>query len=109
VFDWANKTYFPKLSDLFNMSDLSNTNWLDIFTYIWIAFLGSWFFGMVVGAIGAALYIKYNNAIVTIAYFIIASALLSAVLPSIFLFIVGIIVGLVIGVLFYQAFISKEE
>ena len=109
MFNWSNETYFPKLTDLFNLSDLTNINWLDMFTYIWIAFLGSWFFGMLIGTIAAALYIKYDNAIVTIAFLIIASAILNAVLPSIFLFVIGIISGIVIGVLFYQAFISKEE
>jgi phosphotransferase system glucose/maltose/N-acetylglucosamine-specific IIC component len=109
MFDWANKTYFPRISDLFNMSDLSNMDWMDMFTYIWVAFLGPWFFGILIGTIAAAIYIKFNNAIVAIAFLIIASALLGVVLPVEFLFIVGLLAGIVIGILFYQAFISKEE
>lgn len=109
MFDWANKTYFPKFTDLFNMSDLPNTNWLDMFTYIWISFMGDWFYGMIIGAIGAALYVKYENAPVTITYFIVMTALFTAVLPSIFLFIVGSITGITIGIVFYEVFFRRDE
>jgi hypothetical protein len=109
MFDWANETYFPKLSDLFNTSDIENVNWFDMFTYLWVSFLGTWFFASVVGAIGAALYIKYENAMVTVAYFIIAAALLNIVLDQVFLLILGLMTGLTIGILLYHAFIAKEE
>jgi len=109
MFDWDGNITFPKLTDIFNVSDYTNINWLDMFTHLWIVFLGNWFFAAVVGAIGAAVYMKYNNAMVTVAYFIVMSILLGAVLPIIFLTIIGIVSGFAIGILLYQTFISKEE
>jgi len=61
------------------------------------------------GFLSAALYIKYENAMVTVAYFIIAAALLNIVLDQVFLLILGLMTGLTIGILLYHAFIAKEE
>ena len=107
MFEWVNDTSFPKLTDIFNYSDFENINYFDVFTHLWVSLLGQWFFGMLIGAIGAALYVKYNNAPITLVYFLVMSLLFSAVLPAMFLFLVGALSGILIGIAIYLTFIKE--
>ena len=100
---------FPKLTDLFNVSDIEHVNWLGFTTSLWVAVFGNWFFAMVIGVIGAGVYIKYENATVAAVYFIVMGILFGAVLPFLFLTLIGLIGGFTVGILLYQVFISKEE
>ena len=109
MFNWSGNYTFPKITDVINISDPSNINWLDIFTYLWIVFLGNWFFGLVIGAIGCALYIKYDKPLPVIAFYIIMVLLFQAVLPGILLTIIGVFSGFAIGVILYKIFISNTE
>ena len=91
------------------MSDIENVNWLGFTTYLWTAIFYNWFFAMVIGVIGAGVYIKSENATYAAVYFIIMGILFGAVLPFFFLTLIGIIGGFTVGILLYQVFISKEE
>jgi len=109
MFNWSGNFTFPKLTDVINVSDPANIQWMDIFTYIWIVFLGNWFFGMVIGVIGVALYIKFDKPVPVIVFYIVMALLFQAVLPGILLTIIGILSGFAIGILLYQVLISKGE
>jgi len=103
----------PDITDVFDTSNPSNTNFFDMFTYVFVQFLGVWFFALLIGAIGGALYIKTENTPMTIVYFMVMTALLGGfyphgVLPEVFVYIVGIIVAFVLGFLLYQLFVSKS-
>lgn len=104
MFNWTNIT-LPKLTDVFNNTSRNPTR---VFTYAWVEFLGSWFFAIVIGALAAALYTKYQKPIVPIVFFIVMSLLMGRVMPGNFVYIVGIIAGFIIGFILYQLYVSKE-
>ena len=109
MFNFTDKYTLPKLTDLINMSDINNMDWFGVTTYLWIELFGTWFFAMVIGVIGAGIYIKYDNVMFTMVYFLVFGLLLSQVLPFMFLTIIGIFGGFAVGILLYQVFISKNE
>lgn len=110
----------PKLTDVINSSEFP-PNVLQIFTYVWVWFLGAWFYAAVVGAVGAALYIKYDNAMVPIVFFMVMFLLLGGTsgvlfvstntMPSaaIFVYLIGILASFVVGLTIYMLLISKRE
>ena len=119
MFNWSDNITIPKISDL----DWSSTppDVLRVFTYVWVWFLGAWFFAAVIAVIGAAIYVKYENAMVSVAWFIISFSLLggtSGILfvstpsmpsASVFVYIVGLVVAFLIGITLYMMFVSKRE
>ena len=122
MFNLTNNITLPKIGDVINSSSLSGggaPNILQIFTYLWVFYMGGWFFAAVFGIIGAALYIKYDNAVVPVVFFIIMMMLFGGVFTAIpgaglvsasgFMFIIGIIIAFTLGFLLYQFFISKED
>lgn len=109
MFNYTGDYDFPDLTDLFEFGDIANADWLSMATYLWVAVFGNWFFAMVIGVIGAAIFIKYDNTMITSVYFIVMGLLFGAVLPFLFLTIIGIFAGFSVGILFYQVFISKNE
>lgn len=118
MFNWSNVTDLPKLTDVLDPSDIP-MNFMWLFIEAWILFLGGWFFAAVFGAIAAALYIKYDNGMVAVAFFVIMFTLCGGVflaepagaLPSaaVFLYIVGLLCTFVVGFVLYQLFVSKKE
>jgi len=109
MFNWTGNYSFPKITDLFNMTNITDVNWLGFTTHLWVAIFGNWFFAMLIGVIGAGLYIKFENATYATVYFIIMGILFGAVLPFLFLTLIGLIGGFTVGILLYQVFISKDE
>lgn len=119
MFNWSDNVTLPKISDL-NWSQ-TPPDILRIFTYAWVWFLGAWFWAACVGVVGAALYVKYENALVSAAWFIVSFALMggtSGVLfastdtmpgAGIFVYIMGIIVAFLLGITFYMLFVSSRE
>lgn len=119
MFNWSENITLPKLGDVINSSD-TPPNILQSLTYLWVYYLGGWFFAGLIGAIGAALYIKYNNTVVPVVFFIISIILLggtggvffeeSGGIPSAsyFVYIIGIIAAYVFGTLLYMLFVGKE-
>ena len=105
MYNWTNTT-LPKLVDVFNNTSRNPTR---VFTYAWVEFLGPWFYGIVIGVLAAALYVKYQKPIVPIVFFVVMSLLMYRVMPSGFIYVVGIITGFVIGFLLYQLYVSKDE
>ena len=119
MFNWTENISVPKISDL----DWSKTppDVLWVFTHVWVWFLGAWFFAGVVGIIGAALYVKYENALVAAAWYIISLSLLGGTSGILFestdtvsdasplVYILGLIVAFLIGITFYMLFVSKRE
>jgi hypothetical protein len=117
MFNISTNITLPKLGDAINTSHIP-PDIFGIFTYIWILNFGGWFFAAIFGIIGAALYIKYDNAVVPVAFFIIMVILFGNVIGAtepgiptagIFVFFIGAIAAFVLGFLLYQLFISKEE
>ena len=105
MFNLSNDTVLPKISNVLNNSSLNPAR---VFTEPWILFMGGWFFALVIGALSGALYIKYENALVPIVFFVICSLLLSPVMPDGFIGIVGIIAGFAIGFLLYKLYVKEE-
>ena len=99
-----------KITDLFDGSTFP-PNILQVFTYIWVWFLGGWFFAGIIGAVGCMLYVKYENWAVSASYFIIMITLYLGVLqatpvggmPSAesFIFFIGVFVSIGIGFLLF--------
>lgn len=118
MFNWTENITLPKLSDLINGSDLP-PNVARVFTYVWVTFLGGWFFAIVIGIIGGALQMKQKNTMATVVYFIIMTSIFNSVLfidpegaipsASAFVYFVGVMAAFVIGFLLYQLFVSKRE
>jgi uncharacterized membrane protein YagU involved in acid resistance len=119
LFNWSSNITLPKLTDVINASQTPPYPVLQIFTYIWIWFLGGWFFAGVIGVIGAVLYEKYENVMVPIAFFVVmmvffgpllrASPVMSS-LPSAeyFSYILGLIIAFGIGLTLYMFFRGKN-
>lgn len=117
MFNWTQNITLPDLTDVLNTSDFP-MNFMWIFVEAWILFLGGWFFAAIFGALAASLYIKYNNGMVAVAFFIIMLTLCGSLflaepvgLPSAaaFLYIIGLLCTFVVGFVLYQFFISKKE
>jgi len=118
MFNWTENISLPKLTDVLDPSDVP-MNFMRVFLEAWILFLGGWFFAALFGALGAALYIKYDNAMVAVSFFIVMFTLCGGVLiaepvgalPSaaIFLYIIGLLSTFVVGFVLYQLFVSKKE
>ena len=119
MFNWTDNVSIPKISDL-NWSE-TPPDVLRIFTYVWVLYLGAWFFAAVIGVIAAALYVKYENALVPAAWLIISLSLLGGTSGVLFqstdtmpsaaplVYIFGLIVAFLIGIVFYMVFVSKRE
>jgi hypothetical protein len=116
MFNWSNITPdIPRLTDVINGSG-GPIAVLRLFTYPWIWFLGGWFIAMIIGALGAALYIKYDNVMVPAVFFIIMSILFGGVLSAdsggylgsadIFMYIVILLAAFCIGFLLYKLFVK---
>ena len=117
MFNWSENTTLPKLDDALGNGTVPNI--LRMFTHLWIYYLGGWFFAALIGAFGAALYIKYNNAMVPVVFFIVAILFFGGTggifftevdgLPSVsyFVYIIGIIAAYVIGTALYMLFVDK--
>jgi len=119
MFNLTDNITLPKIGDVINQNITSNPDILRIFTYLWVFYMGGWFFAAVFGIIGAALYIKYDNAVVPVVFFIVMMILFGGVFTAVpggglvsasgFMFIIGIIIAFTLGFLLYQFFISKED
>jgi hypothetical protein len=117
MFNWSNITPdIPRITDVLNTND-TPMNVLRLFTYPWIWFLGGWFIAMIIGAIGAALYIKFDNVMYPAVFFILMAIFFSGVLsaepagpiPSagVFIYIIVLLAAFCIGFLLYQLFVKK--
>ena len=120
MFNWSDNITVPKITDLFNETSDVPFNLLHMFTYVWIWFLGGWFIAGVIGVLGGALYIKYDNAMVPIAFFIVMMSVFGGVLsatplmsglPSAepFKFLLGLIVAFGIGISLYLFYVNSKE
>jgi len=119
MFNWSENISLPKLGDVINGSDMP-PDIFRMFTYLWVYYLGGWFFATLIGAFGAALYIKYNNTVIPVVFFIVSIILLGGTggiffvetegLPDVsyFVYIIGIIAAYVFGTLLYMLFVEKE-
>jgi hypothetical protein len=118
MFNWSNITPdIPKLTDLINNSRVPNIDFLRLFTYVWVWFLGGWFFAIVFGAIAGALYIKYNNTTVPLVFLLLMVILFGGIFNAtplgimsaeFFVFIVVILAAFSIGFLLYAFFVEKR-
>lgn len=117
--NWSENVTFPKITDVLDGSNPPNI--LQLGTYTWIWFLGGWFFAAFIGGVGVALYMKYENVIVTVVFCIVMFILLGGTsgifftssgsgLPdaSIFVYIIGIFSAFAIGSLLYKLFVKGE-
>jgi len=119
MFNWSQNITLPKISDVLDPSD-TPMNFMRMFTYVWVWFLGAWFFAAVIAIIGAAIYVKYENGMVAAAWFIVSISLLGgtsgvlfadSALPSanVFVYIIGLVVAFLFGITLYMLFVSKRE
>jgi hypothetical protein len=106
----------PKITDIFNNST-GPADVARVLTYAWVAVFGGWFFAAVMGALAAALYIKYNNSMVPVAFLLIMTILFGSVLsavplglPSaeIFTYIVIVMAAFSIGFMLFKLFVGKR-
>lgn len=118
-FNWSSNITLPKLTDVINTSD-TPINIMRIFTYLWVWFLGGWFFAGVIGVLAAALYVKYDNAMIPAVFLILSVILLGGVFSAVpvtggmptaeaIRFILGVIIAFVIGLAFYMVFVNKGD
>jgi hypothetical protein len=117
AFIWNNTTpNIPRLTDVLNNSsgplDIART-----LTYAWIWVFGGWFFAGIIGTLAAALYIKYQNAMVPIVFMLIMVIFYDSVLtaaplgfPSaeIFVYLVVVLAAFSIGFLLFRLFVGKR-
>jgi len=117
MFNLSDNITLPKIGDYINTSHMP-PDIFGIFTSIWIQAFGGWFFAFIFGIIGAALYIKYDNPVVPVVFFIIMVILfgdvINATMPgvpsaNIFVIFIGLIAAFTVGFMLYQLFVSKEE
>jgi len=118
MFNWSENITLPKLTDVLDTSDFP-FNILQIFTYAWVWFLGGWFFAGVIGVLAAALYVKYDNAMVPSVFLILMTILFGGVFTAspvgdiptaeIFRFVIGVIIAFVIGIGLFMVFVNKGE
>lgn len=118
MFNYTENITLPKLSDVINTSSFP-INFMQVFTYAWVWFLGGWFFAGVIGVLGAALYMKYDNVMVPVAFFVLMMVFLGPVMnvepigpiPSAegFVYLIGLFAAFAIGITLYMLFISKRE
>lgn len=116
-FVWNNTTIdMPMITDLFNNST-GPADVARVFTYAWVYVFGGWFFAAILGALAAALYIKYNNSMVPVVFLLIMVILFGDVLaavplglPSteIFTYIIIVLAAFSIGFLLYKIFVGKK-
>lgn len=116
-FVWNNTTVdIPMITDLFNNST-GPADVARILTYAWVYVFGGWFFAAVIGALAAALYIKYNNSMVPVAFLLIMVILFGGVLsavplgmPSaeIFTYIVIVLAAFSVGFMLFKIFVGKR-
>jgi len=100
-----NDTDLPTITDIIN-PDTDTFDWARVFTYAWVWALGGWFFALILGVIGGAIYIQSKRIEVTAAYFIIVLILYASITQNIG-YVVGIVIALIIGFLFYRLLKSK--
>lgn len=115
VFTWDNTTIdIPKLTDLFNNST-GPADITRVLTYAWIYCLGGWFFAIIIGALAAALYIKYNNAMVPVVFLVLMLIFYGSVLTALplglpaadtFVYIVAVLAAFAIGFMLYKLFVK---
>jgi len=98
----------PKITDYFSNATGPPIDFLRIFVDAWIYFLGSMFWGALFTVIGVALYMKSQNAYVTVAYFVVVISVSSILFPLDLVYLIGLIGGIAIGFLLYQLFVSKK-
>ena len=104
------------ITDLFNNStgvqDIAR-----VLTYAWIYVMGGWFFAAIMGALAAALYIKYDNAMVPIVFLLLMVIMYGSVLTavplglpdaSIFTYFVVVLAAFAIGFMLFKLFVGKK-
>lgn len=69
---------------------------------------GEFTWGIILGFIGAALYINERSISTVTVYLILVGAFVSIIFPSHIIALFGILLSLLIAVIFYKAFIEKE-
>jgi len=120
MFNLSEVIDLPGIQDIIDPSNGFPIDILRLFTYAWVTTLGGWFFAGVIGVLGAALYIKYDNAIVSVIFFILMTLLLGPVLlavdpnidipsASAFVYMIGIFCCFAVGFLLYNLFHDKGE
>lgn len=104
----------PKITDVINPDEGFPPDILQLFTHPWVWMLGGWFFAFIFGIFGAALYIKSNNVMYPIIFFIVMMALFGTILSAtpvgdmppatIFVDLLGVFSAFGIGFLIYQLY-----
>jgi hypothetical protein len=94
----------PYVCNLPQLDDYDISQWG---TAAWVYVLGSWFWGGFFGVLGAALYIKTENAVVSMMWFLSVGVITMAVWPIDMVYMIGIIAGIVIGCLFAALIINR--
>jgi len=109
-FTYTDDTDLPKITDVVNANSSSTDGifeWSRVFTYAWVWALGGWFFALILGVIGGAIFLQYKRMEVVAAYFIIVLILFGAVTSSIG-YVAGILVALILGFLIYRVLKIKR-
>jgi hypothetical protein len=107
----------PKLTDILGNNSTGAADVTRVFTYAWIYALGGWFFAAVIGALAAALYIKYQNAMIPAVFLLLMIIFYGSVLTALplglpsaesFVYIVVVIAAFTIGFLLFRFFIKER-
>jgi type II secretory pathway component PulF len=104
---WTNIT-LPKVSDIFSNNTSQVPSFAQLFTYAFVYFFGSMFWGAVILTIAGALYMKSQTALPAVAWLMCAFLLSAILFPVDMVIYIGLLAGCVVGYLMFQIFVAKR-
>jgi len=94
------------LSDMYNFSNFTNNGIFRAAFTPYLTLLGNYFWGILFGFIGAAIYANERSIGTTTIYLILVGVFMSIVFPLPLAGIFGLILAFVLAIIFYKAFIQ---
>jgi hypothetical protein len=94
------------VAEMYNFSNFTSHGILRAAFDPYVSIFGNYFWGIVAGFIGAAIYANERSLGTLVIYLILTGVFMSIVFPSPFAGILGLILALGVAVIFYKAFIQ---
>jgi len=91
-----------------NLSNLTTDGILKAAFNPYYSIFGEFTWGIILGFIGAALYVNERSVGTTTTYLILVGVFVSIIFPSHIVSVFGVILAFLIAIIFYKAFIERE-